>query len=416
VDDQPVGRRVAYWRKRRGMSQQFFADRLGKSKSWVDKVERGVRRLDRFSTIAEIAEELGIDVQALTGRDPVRRPESVNCIDQVEVAEIRAALERYDRISAFHVTAAVSPPLSELRKSVDHAWMTFQRSRYGVLARRLPQLIRDAQAADTATADAARSESTDRARGEAAYLLAEVYQIASSTLRKMGEHDLAWLAADRATMVCQHAGDELLAALATARVAGALAALGRMRPALEISVNTANQIAPREGLDATPQRLSVYGMVLLQGAMAAARLGDSATVRDLLAAAEEAAKQVGGDENFYWTSFGPTNVAFHRVAAEVELGDGARALQASDEIDPLELSAMLPERRASHLLDVARAYAQVGDLPRASETMVEADRLAPSEVRCRPVAHELASDLVRRTKGALAPGMLELVDHMGLAG
>ena len=88
----------------------------------------------------------------------------------------------------------------------------------------------------------------------------------------------------------------------------------------------------------------------------------------------------------------------------MELGDGARALQAHDEIDPLELSAMLPERRASHLLDLARAYAQVGDLPRAGEMLVEADRLAPSEVRCRPVAHELASDLLRRTKGASGAG------------
>ncbi|MQA28059.1 MAG: helix-turn-helix domain-containing protein, partial [Micromonosporaceae bacterium] len=41
----PIGRRVAYWRQRRKMSQQVFADRIGKSKSWVDKVERGARRL-----------------------------------------------------------------------------------------------------------------------------------------------------------------------------------------------------------------------------------------------------------------------------------------------------------------------------------------------------------------------------------
>ncbi|MCX4472181.1 helix-turn-helix domain-containing protein [Micromonospora sp. NBC_01655] len=39
-DRLPVGRRVAYWRGRRRMSQQVFADRLGKSKNWVDKVER----------------------------------------------------------------------------------------------------------------------------------------------------------------------------------------------------------------------------------------------------------------------------------------------------------------------------------------------------------------------------------------
>ena len=92
------------------MSQQLFADRLGKSKSWVDKVERGVRRLDRFSVIYEIADVLQLDVQVLMGRDPVRRPDSVNCIDQVEVEEIRAALERYDKISTYFMPAADVPP------------------------------------------------------------------------------------------------------------------------------------------------------------------------------------------------------------------------------------------------------------------------------------------------------------------
>ncbi|WTZ06172.1 helix-turn-helix domain-containing protein [Micromonospora sp. NBC_01392] len=40
---------------RRKLSQQTFADGLGKSKSGVDKVERGVRSLERLSTIREIA-------------------------------------------------------------------------------------------------------------------------------------------------------------------------------------------------------------------------------------------------------------------------------------------------------------------------------------------------------------------------
>jgi transcriptional regulator with XRE-family HTH domain len=391
------------------MSQQVFADRLGKSKSWVDKVERGVRRLDKFSTIAEIADVLEVDVSVLTngGREKARRPEG-NGLNQVDVAEIRAALECYDKISSFNGAGSrgrqLSPP--ELRKSVDHAWMTFQHANYGTLAKTLPALIRHAQAADgDGDGDAARTS---------AYLLAEVYQIASSTLRKLGEHDLAWLAADRATLIFQRAGDELLAALATDQVAAALSALGRVRPALEISMSIANQVAPRDEHDATPQRLSVYGMVLLRGALAAARLGDAATVRELLGAAETAAKEVG-DENFYWTSFGPTNVAFYQVAAEVELGEAARALRTHDGIDPSGYAAMLPERRASHMLDLARAYTQVGNLPRAGETLVEADRLAPNEVRCRPDAQELVVELMRRTTGSPAPGMLELVDHNGLS-
>ena len=51
MTDEPIGRRLARWRLRRRMTQQMLADRLGKSKSWVDKVERGVRALDRYSVV-----------------------------------------------------------------------------------------------------------------------------------------------------------------------------------------------------------------------------------------------------------------------------------------------------------------------------------------------------------------------------
>ncbi len=56
MNELPVGRRVAQWRLRRNLTQQQFADRLGKSKSWVDKVERGVRRLERVSNLRQIAD------------------------------------------------------------------------------------------------------------------------------------------------------------------------------------------------------------------------------------------------------------------------------------------------------------------------------------------------------------------------
>ena len=43
MDDGETGRRIAYWRERRGMTQQLFGDRIGRSKSWVEKVEAGTR-------------------------------------------------------------------------------------------------------------------------------------------------------------------------------------------------------------------------------------------------------------------------------------------------------------------------------------------------------------------------------------
>jgi transcriptional regulator with XRE-family HTH domain len=415
VDELPIGRRVAYWRGRRKMSQQVFADRLGKSKSWVDKVERGVRRLDKFSVVYEIADVLQVDVQLLLGKEVERRPETQNCIDQVEVEEIRAALERYDQMSAFFQPVPHSPPLSEMNKAVSHAWLTYQHAKYGVLARALPKLLRDAQAADSAHADTAEAK-------EAAHLLGQVYQIASSALRKVGEHELSWLAADRSIAVSQRAGDQLLAGLASYRVGSALLALGRVRPALEVNVNIANRLAPgptllRLGPDEAKreERLSVYGMLLLNGAMAAARIGDSATVRDLLCGAEQASLELGGDANHYWTSFGPTNVQLHRCATAVELGDGRTAVDTHEKhIDVVGFNALLPERRAHHYLDIARGYNQIGDVEKASEMLLEGDRLAPAEIRCRPLAHEVLSDILRRTRGTPPAPIAELAEQMGV--
>ena len=49
MDDREMGRRIGYWRRRRKLTQAVFADRIGRSKSWVEKVERGERSADRLS-------------------------------------------------------------------------------------------------------------------------------------------------------------------------------------------------------------------------------------------------------------------------------------------------------------------------------------------------------------------------------
>jgi hypothetical protein len=196
-------------------------------------------------------------------------------------------------------------------------------------------------------------------------------------------------------------------------VGSALLALGRVRPSLEVNVNIANRLAP--GLDRPrPEQLSVYGMLLLNGAMSAARIGDSATVRDLLCGADQASLELGGDFNHYWTSFGPTNVQLHRCATAVELGDGRLAVETHLGMDQNGFHAMLPERRAHHYLDIARGYTQIGDVEKAGEMLLEGDRLAPSEIRCRPLAHEVLSDVLRRTRGTPPAPIAELAEQMGV--
>lgn len=402
----PIGRRVAYWRVRRRMSQQIFADRLGKSKSWVDKVERGVRRLDKFSVVCDIAEVLRVDPQVLLHREP-ERSRCGQVIGEPEIAMVQSALERYDQVTGFFQTPLPAPELPELRKAVNHAWLTYQHANGEALIRSLPHLLRRAQAAD------ATNRATRRAP-ESAHLLAQVYQITSSTLRQLGQHELAWLAADRALTVAQRAGDELLVGVATARVGSALLAMGRARSALELNVHVANRLAPPDR-GGCPQRISVYGQLMLQGVMAAARLHDVATVKDLLRGADAAADRLGADCNHYWSCFGPTNVLLHRVAAAVELGDGRRAVETHKKISPEVFAALVPERRVHHLLDLARGWAQLGDVNRAGEMLVEGDRLAPTELRSRPAARQVLDEVLSRTHGDPPPAVSELAARVGVA-
>jgi len=389
------------------LSQQLFADRLGKSKSWVDKIERGIRTLDRFSTMSDIANVLGVDVSLLLGREqrpPAASPPGTN---DVEIQRIRAALEQYDRLNILFAPRSGPPDLTELRKALRHAWLSFQRARYGVLARALPDLLQGCQVADAAyTGDDGR---------RASHLLSQVYQIASSTLRKLGEPELSWLAADRAMLACRRAEDRMLAGCATFRIGCALAESGRARAALEVNVNAAQQLFPTaEYARANAKELSVYGLLLLQGAMAAARIGDTTTTTDLLHGADDAAQRLGGDRNEYWTSFGPTNVKLHRVAAAVELGDGRRAVDEHASITPDRIADLMPERRAQHFLDVARAYLQIGDPRRAGEMLLEGDRWAPGELRFRPPARRAMEELLRRVCGGAPTPLADLAHSMGV--
>ncbi|MGC4888189.1 hypothetical protein [Micromonospora sp. DT227] len=58
------------------------------------------------------------------------------------------------------------------------------------------------------------------------------------------------------------------------------------------------------------------------------------------------------------------------------------------------------EHRAAHLVDAAGARLATGDLTAAGRALVDADRIAPAEVRCRPVARTLLAEIARRDPAA----------------
>ncbi|GGM46301.1 hypothetical protein GCM10011608_33830 [Micromonospora sonchi] len=368
----PLGRRVAELRANRGMSQQTFADRLGKSKSWVDKIERGVRKLDRYSVIREIADVLRLDPDLLLG--PRQPPPTAPKLDGVDA--VRAALAHYHDRPHRTVTA------DQARRQVAYAWMTYQHARYPQLLDALPGLL----------------DTTHGTRS----LLAATYRITAAVLIKLDHPRLAWLAADRA--VTTTAADiPTLTTTATIAVTQALRALGHHQLALTAAL-TATGTADDD---------AVRGTLFLQAALAAASTGDRRNTHDLLDHAATLTDRRSSHPDPHHTGFGPTAVQLARSLAAHHLGDTTEAIhQHEHAIRSNGWPRLPPEHRAAHLIDAARAYLDTGDPTHAGNALLDADRIAPAEVRSRPVARTLLAEIIQR--GPAPADLARLATVIGL--
>ncbi|MCX4468977.1 transcriptional regulator [Micromonospora sp. NBC_01655] len=354
-----------------------------------------------MSSLQAIADGLQIDLRLLLGRNAGEEVGN-GLLDRVSIDEARGALTRWGPVQLARGQA--TPTLASLGKAVDHAWLAYQHARYADLVRSLPRLVTDAQQVRTANRCAA-----------AADRLAEAYQVTSAVMRKVGAADLAWLAADRAMAASQDADDQILTAMCAVQLGYALLGQGQSRHAMEVSIALAHQIALPRPLDAPAAHLSIYGTLLIVAARGAAALGYAGCVAELIDQADEAAAVVGDGHDHYWTSFGPTAVQLARVATTVDLGEGAALDPAAHQrlVEGTAFRRLPPERRAAYLLDAANGFMQAGDVATAGQAVVSADRVAPAEVRHRPLGHELLATLLRRAP-TMSLDLQRLADEMGV--
>lgn len=400
MHDRELGRRIAYWRRRRGMTQLLFADRIGRSKSWVVKVESGARSAGRLPILDVICDVLQVDLSALLGAEPVRG--TGECLADSEVEQIRSALEEY-RLSSGSSGAdpSISPEgLGRLRRRLVHAWAAFEAADYHTISSVLPALIEDGQ------------EGCRSSRDEFGPALVEIYQLTASTLRKLGEHSLAWLAGDRGMSLADDNGDAALIAATGFRVANALLSMGRSRQAKALNTAFAERLQTQARGEAEQ---ALYGHVLLQAAVAAGADGDAAAVHDLTAEASDAARFVTAGSNHYRLSFNVTNVTLHEISALLALGEGGRAVKVARTLDPAAVAMLRRERRASLLVDIARANSQIGRRDEALRNLLDAETAASREVICRPLARSTVADLLRRCDTRVAPQQLiQLAERCGV--
>jgi hypothetical protein len=296
------------------------------------------------------------------------------------------------------------PDVMVLDRRVNEAWKLRQGSHYMELGQMLPGLLVDARVAS--------QEVTGDQQAAAFGLLAHSYNTASSVLRKLGDNGLAVIAADRAVQAARTVGEPLLLAACAYRLANAFLPAGRVVEAKEVALSAASGLESH--LDASTAHVATWGGLLLTAAVAAARRGDSGEAWELVGEAKAAARRLRTDHADLNTIFGPTSLAIRGVQVAAELGDGREVLRRARYVEPTRLPPYLVERRTHYLIDVARGHAHRADDPAALATLLEAERLAPQEVRYNPIASELVMVLLKRERRAATPGLRDLSARIGV--
>jgi transcriptional regulator with XRE-family HTH domain len=384
LDDLTVGQRVARCRKARGMSQEVLAHLLGRSPSWLTKVERGERQLDRMSLMVEIARALEVDLTEITGQP--YRP-ITGGTTHATVPALRRVLLSYDGHDGDPSLPDGVDPIPVLRARLHAVNELRHDAAYDRLGDCLPAVLEDIHRACVTLQGHDREQALE--------LLVDGCHCARSMLRMLGYVDLAWIAVKRAGQAAARLGDPLLQAANVWNRVEVLFATGAASTGVELALAAIDELDADLGT-APPEHLSLLGIMHLKAAWGSAYVGDERQARIHALEAEQAAALIGGDRNDFGTVFGPTNLTIHRIGLAMELGDAPEALRLAASIDPRAVPYR--ERRARLHLDLARAHAQFRRQDLAIGLLLESERAAPNYLRNHPVAREIVTGMMHRPR------------------
>ncbi|MGH3812561.1 MAG: hypothetical protein ACRDUV_08905 [Pseudonocardiaceae bacterium] len=247
---------------------------------------------------------------------------------------------------------------------------------------------------------------------------AVAYIAAAKLATKFGDVVLASVTADRAMTAAKNCEHPALVGVATYQVAAALLLTGEPAAAEQILTVAAENIA---GVAATPrlkcrreEALSAQGSLVLLLAIIAARRGDDKVAQKTLRDADQLAGHLGGDDNWLWTAFGPTNVAIHQLSVQSGIGNTKKAMQLGEAIETDSLPAVLRGRRSQVHLELSWAAAGQGDDTLAVLHLLEAERVAEQAVSRNSSARTLLSMLLARERRSVTPGLRGLASRAEL--
>lgn len=382
-DAEHIGARIAWYRKLRRKSQLELAELAHVSYSTITKVEQG-HRPATSAVVAAVARALSVPTTDLTGQPYLTELQQ----DELDglIQPIREALDLYDLGADPDVAPRGVPALAA---AADQLCALVRDGRLRDAASALPDLITEA----TTAAHGAQTT-------EAWSVLASTYRTAYDITTKLGYADLCVVALDRLDWAAERASDPVLAGMRQYLRSLVYLRAGQYRMGQRLvtaGMATLGQGEPGRTRDV------VTGQLHLGAAVLAARAGDGDAAAGHIAEAARAAEATGEAARVHWLSFGPTNVAVHRVSVLAERCEYGEALEAAAGLTiPMDWPA---SRVAAHLAEVARAQLWTGRTEVAALTLQRARERAPQQTRYQPMVRETIAGLLsarRSTPDTLA--------------
>ncbi|MGW5689233.1 helix-turn-helix domain-containing protein [Nonomuraea sp. NPDC003754] len=374
------GQRIARARHRKGWDQATLAEKIGRSVSWLSKVENGRMPLDRMSVVGQLAEALGVEVAELTGQ-PYRHETAELDSGHAAIPGLRLALQQATMPGGAVLLAGRQPrSLDELEAHVRLAEQLRQDAKFTALGDVLPGIITDLT---VICADSAG----DHDRAEALMLRACHMARVSSNL--LGHHDLGWTAVQRELVAAQRVGAPDLVAAASWDLCGVWLHEAQLDPAKNAALTALDQIEPHVGADDTVK--AMWGALHLRAAVAYSRLWHQTEAESHLAEARRVAEVLPRDGNAFQTQFNRVNTTIHAVEVSMELGRPRDVITRAEQVEIAEIASS--ERQAHYWTCTAAGYHMNRKDNEAVDALLRADRIAPQHVRNRPLVRNIVRDL-----------------------
>lgn len=415
------------------LTQAQLGAQLGLDRSGISRLETGtapvrdVMLLRRLASVFKIPPELfGLSTQQYRppladdrsgaspivrvkdttsdgGDDPVRRRSflaaSAGLLGSAAAGE--AFISQLEGVLINASTSQRPLPPSQITAAIAVARSRFQACRYRELAAGLPQLI----AAATTNAATCPNHASHAA-------LADVYNLATRLLIKLGDDGPAYVTADRALTAARVGGDPIAIAESSRMVSSVLRRTGHRATAQQVIETAATSLD-------TTGRLTARGSATLAhlwctAAYTAAQDGNRDQALTLIGdAAQVAARLDEPDRRRYVALGSPANVTLHRISIAYLLGDAGTAITLADGLPPATIA--VTERRARYHIDVARAYMQWNKLEPCYHSLLDAYQAAPEEVAGRPAIRGMVTTLLSAERARQLSGLRRFATRIGAA-